>query len=102
MIKISDYCFELGKPVQRVLLEVTLAGPGQVPTIINGANIHFKFQGNLLSGRPNSVWQPMVTQCAMDIVSNLAGVVLLLVLLFVGSRCRWVKTIILHKSKPKS
>ena len=87
MFKISDYCFELSKPVQRVLLEVTLVdlGPVQGLTTIKGANIHFQFQGNLLSGKPNSVWQPLVTQCSMDIVSNLDSFVHLLVLLNLGS-----------------
>ena len=41
MFKISDYCFDLSKPVQRVLLEVTLVdlGPVQGITTINGVQI---------------------------------------------------------------
>ena len=65
MFKISDYCFALSKPVQRVLLEVTLVDLGPVQgltTTIKGANIHFQFQGKLLSGEPNDAWQPLVTQ----------------------------------------
>ena len=103
MFKISDYCFDLSKPVQRVLLEVTLVGlsPVQGLTTINGANIHFQFQGKLLSRKPNIVWQPLVTQCSMDIVLNLASFVHLLVLLFVGRGCSWIQSIILHECKPK-